>query len=81
MQGLTSEVASEILRLATSAFGLVAALAWNDAVQALFREYLPISHGIAAKFGYAVLLSALIVIVTINLTKLSRLANGEQKKP
>lgn len=75
---LTREVSAQILNLATSSLGLVAALAWNDAVQSIFKEYFPTSSGVVAKIVYALIVSALIVIVTINLTKLSRIAKGEK---
>jgi uncharacterized membrane protein YidH (DUF202 family) len=76
--GLTREVSAQILNLATSSLGLVAALAWNDAVQAIFKEYFPTSSGVIAKIVYALVISTLIVIITLNLTKLSKLAKGEK---
>ncbi|TSC71652.1 MAG: hypothetical protein G01um101438_995 [Parcubacteria group bacterium Gr01-1014_38] len=80
VKGLTGEIASQLLTLATSALGLVAALAWNDAVQAIFKEYFPAAGGVVAKFVYAIIISILIVVVTINLTKLANLAkNGINK--
>lgn len=74
MKNLTSEIAMHILHLATSALGLVAALAWNDAVQSVFKEYFPATSGIAAKFTYALLVTVLIVMVTVNLTRLAGLS-------
>lgn len=76
-KSLTSEIAARVLELATSALGLVAALAWNDAVQAVFKEYFPTTSGIAAKFIYAVVVSALIIAVTVNLSRLAGLAKGK----
>jgi hypothetical protein len=76
VKGLTGEIAAQLLTLATSALGLVAALAWNDAVQAIFKEYFSASSGIVAKFTYAVIISVLIVLVTINLTRLANLAKN-----
>ena len=73
MRNATSEIAGQVLHLATSALGLVAALAWNDAVQAVFREYFPTGSGIAAKFVYALIVSVLVVAVTINLARLASL--------
>ena len=76
VKGLTGEIAAQLLTLATSALGLVAALAWNDAVQAIFKEYFPAAGGIVAKFVYAILISVIIVLVTINLTKLANLTKN-----
>lgn len=75
--GATREVTAQILNLATSSLGLVAALAWNDAVQSIFKEYFPTGSGIVAKLIYAVIVSVLIVIITINLTKLAQLAKNK----
>lgn len=76
VKNLSSEMASQLLTLMTSAFGLVAALAWNDAVQALFKQLFPAAGSIVAKFLYAILVSVIIVVVTINLTRLSHLARN-----
>ncbi|MBI2133197.1 hypothetical protein HYU11_00795 [Candidatus Woesearchaeota archaeon] len=60
--------------LAISAFGLIAALAWNSAIQALFDKYFPIEkgEGIIAKLLYALFVTITVVIVTLWLSKLSR---------
>lgn len=80
VKGLTGEIAAQLLLLATSALGLVAALAWNDAVQAVFKEYFPAGGGITAKFAYAIILTIVIVSVTINLTKIANLAKNGVKR-
>ncbi len=79
VRGLTSEIAAQLLQLATSALGLVAALAWNDAVQAVFKEYFPAGSGIAAKFVYALLVSTLVILVTVNLSRLASLAKSAKR--
>lgn len=59
------------------AFGLVAGLAWNDAVKALIEYAFPLSGGggLAAKFLYALLITIAVVVIT---TYLSRLAQKEE---
>jgi ABC-type Mn2+/Zn2+ transport system permease subunit len=79
-KSLTAEITAQLLVLATSALGLVAALSWNDAVQAVFKEYYPATRGIAPKFVYAILVSLLIIITTINLTRLANYAKNGTKK-
>jgi uncharacterized protein DUF5654 len=74
MRGLTSEIAAQLVNLATSALGLVAALAWNDAMQSLFKEYFPATSGVAAKFVYAIIVSTFIVFVLVNFTRLASIA-------
>jgi hypothetical protein len=59
------------------ALSLVVALAWNEAVQALFQELFPVRvQGIIAKLGYAVFLTAIVVYV---LSKAERILVGEEK--
>ncbi len=48
-----------------AAFGLVAGLAWNDAIKALIDYLFPQDKStLWAKFIYAVLITALVVIIT-----------------
>lgn len=71
--------------LSTSGFGLVAALAWNDAIQAFVKEYIDkyisVGSGIISRFIYAIIITAFAVFVTYQLTKISgEEAEGEDKK-
>jgi len=70
------EVAKQMLTLATSGFGLVAALAWNSFIQEVVESYIkPLvggSSGIVSLFIYAVLITILAVIVTYNLSRLTK---------
>ncbi len=52
------------------AFGLVAALAWNDAIKALIDNFFE-SPGddIIARFIYAVIITVIVVVVTWQLTR------------
>jgi len=46
------------------AFGLVAGLAWNDAIKSLIETLFPFSSsGIWAKFIYAVLITIIVVLL------------------
>ena len=77
---MTSEVLDKIVQLLTAAFGLVAALAWNEAVQGLFRALFPEAGDLLAKFVYAVVVTAVVVFVTIRLGRLSeRLKKDEEE--
>lgn len=73
------EVVRQMLTLATSGFGLVAALAWNNVIQEFvnnnIKNWFPES-GLWSLFIYAVAITALAVFVTIQLSKfLERLEN------
>lgn len=49
-------------------FGFVAALAWNEAIQSLFAEIFGPSRGsLIAKFGYAVLITVIVTVVSLRL--------------
>ena len=68
------EVLKQMLTLATSAFGLVAALAWNTLIQELVTEYIePLiggASGVISLLIYAVIVTVLAVVITYNLSKL-----------
>lgn len=69
------EVARQMLTLATSGFGLVAALAWNNVIQEFVKTYvqrfLPGKDtGILSLLIYAVIVTFLAVFITYNLSKI-----------
>lgn len=76
---MTSEVLDKIVQLVTAVFGLVAALAWNTAVQELFNAVFPQAGDLFAKFLYAVVATAVVVYVTVQLGRLTeRLKKSEE---
>ena len=69
-QNIKNEFRKKIVGYIVAAFGLVAGLAWNEAVKALIDHLFPMSqNGLWAKFAYAVLITLVLVIITIYLTK------------
>lgn len=67
------EFASQMLALATSSFGLVAALAWNDTIQQAVKEFIEPripGSGLMSRFLYAVLVSILAIAITYQLSQL-----------
>lgn len=51
-------------------FGLVAALAWNDAIQTLVKYAFPFESGtLVAKFVYALIITLVVVIISLRLEK------------
>lgn len=67
----------------TAAFGLVAALAWNDAVKRLIDRYVSSGQGIRSAFIYAAIVTIIAVLITYYLGKIaSRFieAEGEEDK-
>lgn len=75
-KGLHVEVVKQMLTLSTSGFGLVAALAWNSLIQEFVNNYvkrwLPKDSGLISLLVYAVIVTALAVFVTFQLSKLVR---------
>lgn len=78
MANMHKKVTVQIVTLLTGALGLVAALAWNEAVKALFTKIFGEANGLAAKFAYAVVITAIVVWVTTRLAKLQ--AQSEEEK-
>ena len=70
---LTLAIVTQMLSLATSALGLVAALAWNNFIQELVNDYikklLPGNSGLISLALYALIVTVLAVVVTMNLAK------------
>ncbi|OGE18763.1 hypothetical protein A3J19_01505 [Candidatus Daviesbacteria bacterium RIFCSPLOWO2_02_FULL_41_8] len=68
------ELIQQMLTLSTSAFGLAAALAWNETIQQTVKEFieprLP-GSGILSRFIYAILVTLLGVIITFQLSRLA----------
>lgn len=76
---MTREVMDKTLQLATAAFGLIAALAWNDAIQTLFTQIFGEAADITAKFIYAILVTVVVVLVTIRMARIQeRIERDEQ---
>ncbi len=67
---LSAEVLDKFSELITTALGLVAALAWNEAIQQLFTLLLGEAGGaLAAKFFYAFLVTLIVIFATISVSR------------
>jgi len=62
---------STMISLATAAFGLIAALAWNAAITELFKVVLKPGAGVASLFVYAIVVTVIAVWVINTLAKLA----------
>ncbi len=73
-KSLQIELIRQMVTLATSGFGLVAALAWNNVIQEFVNNYvkkwLPEGSGLTTLFLYAVIITSLAVIITYQLSKI-----------
>lgn len=74
---LPQAIVGHMLTLATSGFGLVAALAWNEVVKEIIatyvKPYLPQSSALISLVIYAAVVTTLAVLITLQLTKLQQL--------
>ena len=71
------EILDKMTALVTAAFGLVAALAWNDAIKAIFKEVFGTPDKMSAMIAYAIVVTVIAVIMTL---WIGRLAGKEEKK-
>jgi hypothetical protein len=69
---LRLEILEKMTTLIAAGLGLVAALAWNDAIKGLFSIIFGKSSNVAVMFLYAIIVTAIVVVATI---KLSRATN------
>jgi len=69
------ELIHQLITLSTSGFGLVAALAWNEAIQTFVKEYVqrfyPNQSDSISKFIYAIIITFFAVFVTYQLSRLA----------
>jgi hypothetical protein len=70
VDNVKSEVMATIATLVTTAFGLIAALAWNSAITAIVNIYFPAGGGITGLLIYAVLITIIAIIATLIIGKL-----------
>ena len=71
MSDVGKEVIKTIITLVTTAFGLVAGLAWNDAIQALIGQFFEAGSALTGQIIYAVIVTVIAVIVTILLARMA----------
>lgn len=70
---ISQEIAIQTLTLASSALGLVAALAWNQAiteyVTVYIKPYFAKGSGVISLFIYAIIITAITVIVAMQMAR------------
>lgn len=76
------ETRKTMVTLIVSSFGLVTALAWNDAIQSFFNLVFPKSGGLVGKFIYAIFITIIVVNLSSHLkTFFDPEEPDKQKKP
>jgi len=74
-----TEVIEKIAALITAAFGLVAALAWNGAIQELFKLIFGDQSTLVAMLVYAIVVTIIAVIAVILIGRAAAKAKGEDE--
>lgn len=68
-------VINQMLKLATTGFGLVAALAWNELIKTFINDYIKtkisVGSGIISLLIYAIIITFLAVVITLQLSRLA----------
>lgn len=65
-----SEIRNRTLKYVLAALGLVAGLAWNDAIKASIEFFFPLDKsGVQAKIVYAVIITLVVAVLSFYLTK------------
>jgi uncharacterized BrkB/YihY/UPF0761 family membrane protein len=62
---MKDQIIEKLSTLITAAFGFVAALAWNSAIQAILKKVFGEKEGIVPMLTYAVIVTVIAVLVTI----------------
>jgi len=65
------EFREKTITLILGGFGLVAALAWNEAIKSLFETFFKKSNELIGKFIYAMIVTVIIVVVSMRLKKIA----------
>jgi len=72
----TKAIVQSMIELASAALGLIAALAWNDAMKAAMKE-LNLGEELPALFLYAVIATVIAVLVVVVLSRIASKVGGE----
>ena len=67
---MKKDIIEKISALMTAAFGLVAALAWNDTIKELFKQIFGEQSTLPAMAVYAIVVTIIAVVATIQIGKL-----------
>ena len=68
---MEDKIIDKLMKPIITAFGLVVALAWNNAVKNLFNKYYATGEGVLAMFTYAIVITIIVLITILILEKFS----------
>lgn len=70
-QDIKKEIVTQISSLIVASFGLVAALAWNGAIIAIFKRVFGTAEGIVPMLTYAIVATIIAVVATVWIGKIA----------
>ena len=73
----TRVLVQTMITLASASLGLVAALAWNEAIKALIKRVLGEDDSLAGLFIYAIIATVIAVVVLLILARAAARVGGE----
>ena len=73
----TRVLVQTMITLAAASLGLVAALAWNEAIKALIKRVLGEDDSLAGLFIYAIIATVVAVVVLLILARAAARVGGE----
>lgn len=73
----TKVVLQSMIALSSAALGLVAALAWNDAIKETIKLLLRGDDSLSSKYIYAIFATAIAVVVVLILARIAAKVGGE----
>lgn len=78
---IEKEIREKTVGYIIAGFSVVAGFAWNDAIKAFIEEFFPMSRDtMKAKFVYAALITAVVVIISIYLMKIFKVDKKDKEK-
>lgn len=80
IRGVGSEYLKTVTTMLTNAFGLVAALAWNEVIKGAINKYIPTGSGLLSELIYALIVTILLVVITIQLGKMAALIKQREER-
>jgi hypothetical protein len=81
IKSVRKEVKDKTIGYIVTALGLVAGLAWNDAIRSLIDFYYPLSsHGVWAKIIYAAILTVFVALFSLYLVRIAKRENNKKNK-
>lgn len=73
----TRVLVQTMITLASASLGLVAALAWNEAIKATIKKVFETDDNLAGLYAYAVIATVIAVVVLIILARVASRVGGE----